>query len=75
MLFGETNPNFIVAVPDERWDDLQESLQGFAYDLVGTTGGDRLKIGDLINAGLADLRNAYERDLFEQHAPEGGHIG
>ena len=75
VLFGETNPDFIVAVPEERWDDLQESLQGFAYDLVGTTGGDRLEIGDLVDAGLADLRNAYERDLFEQHAPEGGHIG
>ena len=75
VLFGETNPDFIVAVPYERWDELQESLQGFAYDLVGTTGGDRLKIGDLVDAGLADLRNAYEQDLFEQHAPEGGHIG
>ncbi len=75
VLFGETNPDFIVAVPEVRWDDLQNALVGFAYDLVGTTGGDRFKIGDLIDVKLSDLRVAYERDLFEAHAPEGGHIG
>jgi phosphoribosylformylglycinamidine synthase subunit PurL len=74
LLFGETNPDFIVAVPEERWDDLQDALVGFAYDMVGTTGGDRFKIGDLIDVSLEDLKQAYERDLFEQHAPEGGHI-
>jgi len=75
VLFGETNPDFIVAVPRERWDDLQDALAGYAYDLIGTTGGDRFKIGDLIDVKLSDLKAAYERDLFEQHAPEGGHIG
>jgi phosphoribosylformylglycinamidine synthase subunit PurL len=75
ILFGETNPDFIVTVPEERWDDLQNALVGFAYDLVGTTGGDRFRIGDLIDVKLSYLQEAYERDLFEQHAPEGGHIG
>ncbi|CAN5856542.1 phosphoribosylformylglycinamidine synthase subunit PurL [soil metagenome] len=75
VLFGETNPDFIVAVPRERWDDLQDALVGFAYDLIGTTGGDRFRIGDLIGVKLSDLKASYERDLFEAHAPEGGHIG
>jgi phosphoribosylformylglycinamidine synthase len=75
MLFGETNPDFIVAIPEERWDDLQDALAGVAYDLIGTTGGDRFRIGDLIDVKLSYLAEAYERDLFEQHAPEGGHIG
>jgi phosphoribosylformylglycinamidine synthase subunit PurL len=75
VLFGETNPDFIVAVPEERWDDLQNALVGFAYDLVGTTGSDRFKIGDLVDLSLEELRVAYERDLFERYAPEGGHIG
>jgi hypothetical protein len=30
---------------------------------------------DLIDIKLSELREAYERDLFEVHAPEGGHIG
>ncbi|MBA2782273.1 MAG: phosphoribosylformylglycinamidine synthase II, partial [Rubrobacteraceae bacterium] len=75
VLFGETNPDFIVAVPEVRWDDLQDALIGFAYDLVGTTGGDRFKIGDLIDVKLSEMREVYERDLFESHAPEGGRIG
>ncbi len=75
VLFGETNPDFIVAVPEERWDDLQDALVGFAYDLVGTTGGDRFRIGDLIDVKLSEMREVYERDLFESHAPEGGRIG
>ena len=46
-LFGETSRGFPRRGPGGRWDELQESLQGFAYDLVGTTGGDRFKVGDL----------------------------
>ena len=41
---------------------------------VGTTGGDRFKIGDLIDVSLQDLRKAYERDLFER-ARRADHIG
>ena len=33
------------------------------------------EIDDLIDMELSELREAYERDLFEVHAPEGGHIG
>jgi phosphoribosylformylglycinamidine synthase subunit PurL len=75
VLFGETNPLFIVAVPEERWDELQDALAGVAYDWIGTTGGDGFRMGDLIDVRLSDLREAYERDLFERHAPQGGHIG
>jgi phosphoribosylformylglycinamidine synthase subunit PurL len=74
-LFGEGGSGFVVAVPEERWDELRDALVGFAYDVVGTTGGDRVQTGDLIDVKLSDLREAYERDLFEVHAPEGGHIG
>ncbi len=64
-LIGEESGTFIVAVPEERWDDLQEALVGFAYDQIGETGGDRLKIGDLVDVSLEELREVYERDLFE----------
>src|SRR5829696_8860461 len=75
FLFGETNSDFIVAVPEERWDELQQALGGVAYDWIGTTGGNRLRIGDLIDLDLDELGEAHERDLFEAHVPEGGHIG
>jgi phosphoribosylformylglycinamidine synthase II len=64
ILFGEEGASFLVAVPEERWDDLQNALAGVPYDRVGRTGGDRFRIGDLIDVGLEELREAYERDLF-----------
>jgi phosphoribosylformylglycinamidine synthase subunit PurL len=74
-LFGEGSGTFVVAVAEESWDEVQDALVGFAYDVVGTTVGDRFEIGDLIDVELSELREAYERDLFESYVPEGGHIG
>ena len=74
-LFGEGGTSFLVAVQEQRWNDLQNALGAVPYDRIGYVGGDSVKIGDLIDAKLSDLRAAYERDLFEAHAPEGGHIG
>jgi phosphoribosylformylglycinamidine synthase len=81
-LFGEQGAGFLVSVPEARWTALEDTLgryeegkPGIAYDVVGRTGGSRFKVGDLIDVSLSDLRGAYERDLFEQHAPEGGHVG
>ena len=74
-LFGECGGHFVVAVPEERWDALQDALGGVPYDQIGRTGGDRLAISGLLDVAVDDLRAAHERDLFEQHAPEGGHLG
>jgi len=74
-LFGEGGTSFLVAVQEQRWDDLQGVLSAVPYDSIARVGGDSIKIGDLIDVKLSDLRAAYERDLFEAHAPEGGHIG
>jgi phosphoribosylformylglycinamidine synthase len=81
--FGESGASFLIAFPEERWDEVQDALGAtdssgvnwVAYDDVGHTGGDRFEVGDLIDLALDELREAYERDLFEAHAPEGGHIG
>ena len=75
ILFGQVGASFIVAVPEERREDLEEALSGFAYDQIGWAGGDRFVIPNLIDLSLEDLRRAHERDLFERHAPEGGHLG
>ena len=64
-LFGESGETFIVAVPEERWEELQDVLtQAAGYDQFGTVGGDSIKVGDAIDLKLSDLRKAYERDLF-----------
>jgi phosphoribosylformylglycinamidine synthase II len=63
--FGEGAGDFIVAVPWERWDELQDALtEAPGYDEIGTVGGDRFKVGDFVDVKLEDLREAYERDLF-----------
>jgi phosphoribosylformylglycinamidine synthase len=75
-LFGEESGAFIVAIPRERWADFQAAVPGnIGYDQIGTVGGDRLTFPGLLDLGLSDLKSAYERDLFEAHAPEGGHFG
>jgi phosphoribosylformylglycinamidine synthase II len=79
ILFGEDGARFLIAFPEERWDDVQEALGAtglwVAYDEVGRSGGDRFRVGSQIDLGLDELREAHERDLCEAHAPEGGHIG
>jgi phosphoribosylformylglycinamidine synthase subunit PurL len=74
-LFGEAGGCILVAVPEGRLGELEEHLEGVHYSRVGGTGGERLKVSGLIDAGLDELWEAYERDLFERHAPEGGHLG
>jgi phosphoribosylformylglycinamidine synthase len=83
ILFGEEGNTFLIAFPWERWDDVQEALgipdeSGVSwapYDEVGFVGGDRFKVGEFVDLSLDELRRAYDRDLFEQHAPAGGHLG
>ncbi|HEV3476802.1 MAG TPA: phosphoribosylformylglycinamidine synthase subunit PurL [Rubrobacteraceae bacterium] len=63
--FGEGAGNIIVAVPWERWDELQDALTEVpGYDEIGTIGRDRFRIGDLIDVKLEDLKEAHDRDLF-----------
>ena len=64
-LFGESADTFLVAVPEERWEELEDALtQAAGYDQIGTVGGDSIKVGDAIDLKLSDLRRAHERDLF-----------
>ncbi len=73
-LFGEVGGCILVAVPEERLGELEEHLGGVHHVRIGETGGERLKVAG-IDVGIGELRGAYERDLFERYAPEGGQIG
>ena len=74
-LFGEVGGCILVAVPEERLGELEGYLGGVRHAEIGRTGGGRLKVGELVDLELGELLTAYERDLFERHAPEGGHLG
>jgi phosphoribosylformylglycinamidine synthase len=73
-LFGEVGGCILVAVPEGRLGELDKHLDGVQYSRIGRVGGDRVKVAGLIDAGLDELEEAYERDLFERYAPEGGHL-
>jgi phosphoribosylformylglycinamidine synthase II len=65
-LFGEEPGAFVIAFPEERWDALQDALAAaVGYDQIGTVGGDSVTVGDAIDVKLSELREAYERDLFD----------
>ena len=65
-LFGEEALAFIIAVPEDRWEELQSALPGsVAWDQLGTVGGNSVKIPGLIDVRLEELREAYDRDLFD----------
>ena len=72
-LFGENGISLLVAVPEERWDELQRALSAVPYDSIARVGGDRIKVGDLVDVGLDELGEAYDRDLFG--APGGSERG
>jgi phosphoribosylformylglycinamidine synthase subunit PurL len=74
-LFGEVGGCILLAVPEERLGELEATLEGVHYAWIGRTGGERLRVSGLVDLGLDELRAVYERDLFERHAPEGGHLG
>ncbi|MGH3087193.1 MAG: phosphoribosylformylglycinamidine synthase subunit PurL [Rubrobacteraceae bacterium] len=68
--FGEESGAFLIAFPEERWDEVQDALgelgpHGLGYDDIGWTGGDRFVVPGYINLPLSKLKEAYERDLFE----------
>ena len=62
----------MIAMTEERWDELQNALSDVPYDSIACIGGDRIKIGEFIDVSLRDLEGAYERDLFG--APGGAEV-
>jgi phosphoribosylformylglycinamidine synthase subunit PurL len=63
-LFGEAGSRFVLAVPREQYGRLREALEGVPCVEIGETGGDRLEVAGLVDIGLAELGEAFERDLF-----------
>jgi phosphoribosylformylglycinamidine synthase II len=71
LLFGETPSRVIVTcAPDDLASVTAELSQGrIPHQRIGTVGGDRLRIGDLIDQPLARLADAYYHAMpgFMEH--------
>jgi hypothetical protein len=74
-LFGEVGGCILLAVPEERLNKLEELLEGVHWFRLGRTGGGRLKVSGLVDLEIEGILEAYEKDLFERYAPEGGQLG
>jgi phosphoribosylformylglycinamidine synthase II len=66
-LFGEVQSRIVVSVAPDRYADLEAfaARHGVGLLRIGTTGGDRVQLGGLVDLGLDRVRAAYE-DAFER---------
>jgi phosphoribosylformylglycinamidine synthase len=65
VLVSESPSRVLLAVPPEAAGELETSATraGVPATTLGTTGGDRLVVGDLLDLPLAQLRDTYESAL------------
>lgn len=61
-LFGEDQARYVVAATAEmaKLIALNAEGAGVPFRVLGTVGGDRLKIGDLVDVSVVDLTDAFE---------------
>lgn len=62
VLFGEDQARYVVAATAEmaKLVALNAEGAGVPFRVLGTVGGDRLKIGSLVDVSVADLAGAFE---------------
>lgn len=62
LLFGEDQARYIIAVPADLADFLRASAEsaGVPFRRLGTVGGDRLMVDDVVSIAVVDLVNASE---------------
>jgi len=61
-LFSESQARYLIALPADDADAVlaQAAQAGITAMRIGTTGGDRLVVGDGVDLPLAELKSAYE---------------
>lgn len=68
-LFGEVGGCILISVSENRMPELEVALRDVPHATIGHTGGDRLKITGPVDVSLAQLKEAYDRDLFDAGSP------
>ena len=62
MLFGESRPLVVISFPGQSQSSILELCKNknIPVSIIGKTGGSNLKINDLINCSVSELRDIYE---------------
>jgi phosphoribosylformylglycinamidine synthase len=65
LLFGETQSRIVVSLPAKNLDSLKEIANKYEapIQILGKVEGDSLKIDNLINIEVEQLKKAWERDI------------
>lgn len=63
LLFGETQSRIVISLPEKNLDSLKEIANKFEapIQVLGKVEGDSLKIGNLIDIKIEQLKKAWER--------------
>ena len=69
ILFGESQSRFVVSFAPEREEELRSLMDGLEvpFDVMGSVGGDRIRIGGVIDVTVADARVAHDGALLAGH--------
>ena len=64
-LFGERQSRIVIALSESSWDDLAELAAGSGVGLrrLGTTGGARLRLGQLLDLPMNEVAGAWKHGL------------
>jgi len=64
LLFGETQSRIVVSLPEKNLDSLKEIANKYEapIQILGKVEGDNLKIGNLIDVKVEQLKKAWERE-------------
>ena len=65
ILFGETQSRFVVSFAPEHEPELRALMDGVEvpFDVVGSVGGNRIRIGGVIDVTVSDARTAHDGAL------------
>jgi phosphoribosylformylglycinamidine synthase len=69
ILFGESQSRFVVSVAPEHEEELRSLMGGLEvpFDVMGSVGGDRIRIGGVIDVTVADACTAHDGALLIAH--------
>ena len=64
-LFGEQPSRIVVTVAPDRWDELTRLARaaGVPCTRLGTVGGDRIRLGNLLDVGVSEAHDAWSSGL------------
>jgi len=64
-LFGESHSRIIMTASPENIDEVKSicDKHNFNFEIIGTVGSESLRINDIVNVRIDELRNSWENTI------------